>query len=170
VSGWIVVRNWERFQHYRDRDPLWIKNYTALLANEDYLRLPAATRGLLHGLWIAYGASNGQLPNNTRSLSSRLRQRVTKRQLELLNHAGFIEVSASKPLALTRSREEETETEKETPKPPSEKGARERPKKSRIHPTGWREVRGSHGIDYIPDPFGTDRPPYSVPNVKGMDD
>jgi len=26
--------------------------------------------------------------------------------------------------------------------------------------TGWREVRGTHGIDHVRDPFGTDRPPW----------
>lgn len=26
--------------------------------------------------------------------------------------------------------------------------------------TGWREVRGTHAVDYVPDPFGTDRPPW----------
>jgi urease accessory protein UreF len=26
--------------------------------------------------------------------------------------------------------------------------------------TGWREVRGSHAISHVADPFGTDRPPW----------
>lgn len=26
--------------------------------------------------------------------------------------------------------------------------------------TGWREVRGTHGIDYVADKAGTDRPPW----------
>lgn len=30
-----------------------------------------------------------------------------------------------------------------------------------LRATGWREVRGTHGIDYIPDPNGTDRPPWA---------
>lgn len=27
--------------------------------------------------------------------------------------------------------------------------------------TGWREVRGTHGLTHIPDPKGTDRPPWA---------
>lgn len=27
--------------------------------------------------------------------------------------------------------------------------------------TGWRETRGTHGIDYIADPKGTDKPPWA---------
>lgn len=30
-----------------------------------------------------------------------------------------------------------------------------------LRATGWREVRGTHGIDYIADPNGTDRPPWT---------
>jgi hypothetical protein len=26
--------------------------------------------------------------------------------------------------------------------------------------TGWRETRGTHGLDYLPDALGTDRPPW----------
>jgi hypothetical protein len=26
--------------------------------------------------------------------------------------------------------------------------------------TGWREVRGTHHLSYVPDPAGTDRPPW----------
>lgn len=26
--------------------------------------------------------------------------------------------------------------------------------------TGWREVRGTHGIDYVADKAGTDKPPW----------
>jgi hypothetical protein len=27
--------------------------------------------------------------------------------------------------------------------------------------TGWREVRGTHGITHVPDPQGTDKPPWA---------
>lgn len=30
-----------------------------------------------------------------------------------------------------------------------------------LRATGWREVRGTHGIDYVADPNGTDRPPWT---------
>ena len=159
---WIVIPNWEKFQHYKDRDPSWIKLYTELEHRDDWLHLTLAERGLLVCIWIEYTLRNGEL--RSADLPSFVLQKIPRRSLDSLQAAGFIEVSASKPSrarAGARSREEETETE--TPKPPSEKGAtNERKKKPRVRPTGWREVRGSHGIDYIPDPFGTDKPPYAV--------
>jgi hypothetical protein len=164
--SWIVVRNWDKFQHYKDRDPAWIKLYMELRNRDEWRQLTLAQRGLLVCIWQEYAAANGEL--RTSDLPSLILQKLPLNSLESLSHAGFIELAASKPLALARagarSREEETETE--TPKPPLEKGVDSRPKKKRVHATGWREVRGSHGIDYIPDPFGTDRPPYSVPELR----
>lgn len=131
AEQWIVVPNWDRFQHYSDRDPVWVKTYTALLHDEDYLRLSGHARSVLHGLWLAYASSNGQLPLDARSISSRLQLRVSSSQLESLIHAGFIEVSASRPLALRypsrASRETETEKRQrreEVPPTPRERGDR----------------------------------------------
>ena len=152
---WIIVKGWSRHQHYRDRRPPWIKVYLDLLHNEDFLGLSGHDRAVLFGLWLEYASSASRLRLDTRSLSSRLRLRVTMTTLETLRDAGFIEFSASAPLA-TRARTRETETEKETetPKPPYG----EKPK-TRARVTGWRLVRGSHGMTHVPDPKGTDRPP-----------
>jgi hypothetical protein len=99
-EGWVVICDWDKYQHYKDRNPVWIRFYTELLADDEYRRLPLGTRSLLCGLWLAFASSHGQLRLDTRSLSQRLAQRVTMAQLERLNDAGWIEVSASKPLAI----------------------------------------------------------------------
>lgn len=98
MSG-IVIAGWDRFQHYKDRWPPWIKNYTELLADDDYLSLSGHRRSILHGLWLAYAMSHGRLTDDTASLSRRLSLRVTTADLEALNHAGFIHFSASTALA-----------------------------------------------------------------------
>jgi len=38
------VRNWEQFQHYKDRNPPWIKLHFALLASEDWVTLDDASK------------------------------------------------------------------------------------------------------------------------------
>ena len=106
------------FQHYKDREPTWIKVYTRLLNDESYLRLTWVQRGVLHGLWMEYARSNRQIPDSTLSVTRRLGERVTRATLTALNHAGFIEFSASKPLARpeqTASPEQEVELERESP-------------------------------------------------------
>jgi hypothetical protein len=106
------MNNWDTFQHYTDRDPIWIKNYTALLHNPDYLSLTLPQRGLLHALWMLYAMSHRSIPEDTRKISRSVGVRVRKDTLEALNHAGFIHFSASKPLAQIKKRIEKT------PKPP----------------------------------------------------
>lgn len=103
---WIHVLKWEKFQHYKDRHPPWIKVYTRLLQDTNYLKLSHASRGLLQLVWLAYAEMDGVCTiDDLRMLG---RHRVYMSQLDALNHAGFIDLSASKLLAI-RS----TETEKE---------------------------------------------------------
>lgn len=91
---WIVIPKWDGpkgFQHYKDRAPKWIKNQSTLMAKDEYLGLTFHQRGVLHGLWLEYAASNRQLRDNTLTLTRRLGQRVSRRDLDALNHAGFLE-------------------------------------------------------------------------------
>jgi hypothetical protein len=107
---WIVVPNWDKFQHYTDRAPVWIKVYTELNSRDDWRALTFGQRGVLVSIWTEYPRCDGRL--RVTDLWSRVGQRDRHGTLEALNHAGFIQLSASKPLALARSREKEVEKEK----------------------------------------------------------
>lgn len=99
---YIWIPNWDGpdgFQHYKGRDPIWIKNYTRLLSHDEYLALSSHRRGLLHGIWLAFASSARRLRGDTRSLSSRLQMKVSTADLTSLSDAGFIEVIASNVLA-----------------------------------------------------------------------
>lgn len=93
TDRYIEIPNWDGFQHYKDRTPKWIKNYTELLADDAYLGLTGHERGVLHGLWLEYASARCRLAVDTASISRRLGLRVTTATLEALNHAGFIEYS-----------------------------------------------------------------------------
>ena len=98
--GWIVIRRWDEFQHRdmaRSTVPPWIKTYTKLMGDDDFLRLSFHLRGVLLSLWLEYATARRQLSDSTVGLSRRLGHRVTTRDLVSLSRAGFIEVSASKP-------------------------------------------------------------------------
>lgn len=112
-EGWIVVPYWDEFQHRdmaRSDVPPWIKNYTKLLHDDAYLGLTGHQRAVLHGLWLTYASARRQLTLSTRSLTRQLQLRVMTRDLEALNDAGFIQISASKPAGahagLEKNREE----------------------------------------------------------------
>ena len=113
---WIVVPNWERFQHYKNRNPTWIKLYTELAHDPDWDALTLPQRGMLVTIWIEYASSRGRVSyEKIRRIVGLSFRNAT---LESLNHAGFITFAASKPLAMryTRVREEE-ELDKEQEKP-----------------------------------------------------
>jgi hypothetical protein len=125
---WIWIPNWDGpdgFQHYRNRDPIWIKNYTRLLSHDAYMDLSFTRRGILHGIWMEYASSARRLRGDTLTLTRRLGQKVSRRDLESLNHAGFIELLASNVLAErlqdasphARPRPRERREEKEQPVP-----------------------------------------------------
>src|SRR5262245_751608 len=100
---WIVIPDWDEFQHYKDRAPLWIKTYTRLLHDDAYLDLDIAARGILHGLWLLYADLDGVVsesrarailaPSGTHRGSHRVHtgniSRAYRRHIESLNDAGF---------------------------------------------------------------------------------
>lgn len=107
--SWITIPNWERFQHYGlYRRPPWIKNYTELLRKDEYLDLPFAARGLLHGIWLAYADRDGRL--RKADLPATLLGRARDAHLASLNHAGLIDFCASRPLPLSLRQEHSVES------------------------------------------------------------
>ena len=97
---WITVPNWDKFQHYKDRTPPWIKLYTELNSSNAWLDLTDAERGLLVTIWIEYARARGDL--RASNVPSCVRQKRRMCSLERLNQAGFIELSASRVLAQRR--------------------------------------------------------------------
>jgi len=112
----IAIRRWKDFQHYGNRTPVWIKNYVKLLRDDAYLELSPSARAVLHGLWIMAAADGGYVSENTATLTRQLNLRVLRSTLESLNHAGFIELGASKPLE--QKREEKLEPPQTPPTAP----------------------------------------------------
>lgn len=105
----IVVPRWDEFQHYKDRDPKWIKNYTRLLASREYLNLSLRLRGILHGIWLAYAASGRELGASPAEVGLMLGDTsVRMRDLISLEKAGFVQL-----LLAPRYQDASLEVEKE---------------------------------------------------------
>lgn len=64
----LAVRNWHKFQHYRERNPVWVKAYVELLDNPDWLALPDAAKGQLFGLWLLAAKRANRIPHDAKSL------------------------------------------------------------------------------------------------------
>lgn len=62
MSDTYKIRNWEKFQHYKNRNPLWIKLYTDLLNDKHWFALSAEDSKILVMLWLLASKKDGILP------------------------------------------------------------------------------------------------------------
>jgi hypothetical protein len=108
----LRIKNWEKFQHYKDRDPPWIKLHRGLLNDPDWHDLdPVAAKSLVM-LWMIASENEGNLPD-ARKLAFRLRTTEIKMRSILQQLSHWLAHDASKPLA-TCPPETEAETQEKT--------------------------------------------------------
>jgi len=125
----LIPKNWNNFQHYRDRCPPWIKLHRELLNDKEYMCLPLASKAIAPLLWLlASESKNGEFDASIDELSFRLR--ITSKEVEqglkpLIDNGFFIDASTMLAPCLQvarpeRETERETETEKNTLKRPDD--------------------------------------------------
>lgn len=84
------IRNWDEFQHFKDRTPPWIKLYRYLLDDPEWHELSGDDSKVLVMLWLIASedkAMEGNLPN-LKTLAFRLRMNDVKlnQSLNKLSH------------------------------------------------------------------------------------
>lgn len=124
MSAFFSVKNFERFQHYKDRNPPWIKLYNELLDDYEFGRLQDASKAHLLAIWLLASRSDNKIPFDPDWVARRINANSPV-DLQCLVDAGFIlinqplqntEQDASAALAkcLPRERDRgETETEED---------------------------------------------------------
>jgi hypothetical protein len=90
MSGFVRVRNWEKFQHYKDRNPPWIKLHTELLDNYEFASLQDASKLLAMCTWLLAARSNNKIPCDPAWIQSRCNLKSLP-DLEPLLASGFLE-------------------------------------------------------------------------------
>lgn len=68
----LRVRNWERFQHYKHRNPPWIKFYDDLLDDEDFQAMPKESRLLYCLVLLVAARKNNRFPADPSWLAAEL--------------------------------------------------------------------------------------------------
>ena len=110
----IRVRNWDKFQHYKKRNPPWVKLYSSVLDDYDYSCLQDASKLLFVLLPLLAAGTNNRIPADPRWLQHKLCLSEAP-DLEPLFAIRFIElIDASSVLASCKqvaTPETETETE-----------------------------------------------------------
>jgi len=114
----MQIRNWKKFQHFKDRKPPWVKLYRDILDDLDWHELDATASKVLIMCWLIASEDDGRLPP-VKTLAFRLRmsEKQTNDCLNKLSH--WLEqddISVISDRYQSDSLETERETEKETEK------------------------------------------------------
>lgn len=60
----IKIKNWDRFQHYKHRNPPWIRLYRALLTDPEWFELQNSDASwMLASCWLLASEQDGSLPD-----------------------------------------------------------------------------------------------------------
>jgi len=70
--NYLRVKNWDEFQHYKDRNPPWIKLHRALLDDYEFSRLQDASKAHLMLIWLFASQKNGYIPEDASFLKRKL--------------------------------------------------------------------------------------------------
>lgn len=90
------IRDFERFQHYKDRALVWIKLYVDELDAYDFLQLPDAMKYHVHALMLLAARAGNKIPNDARWVAARIGA-TEPVDLPTLFAAGFLEEWKPRP-------------------------------------------------------------------------
>ena len=89
---YLRVRNFDAFQHYKERNPIWIKLYCSLLDDYDFAQLSDETKFHAVGLMLLASRLNNKFPDDELWLRAKIN--AEKRiDLEKLLEIEFLEVA-----------------------------------------------------------------------------
>ena len=89
MSETFSVKNFEKFQHYKDRSPPWIRLYNALLDDYDFGLLPDASKAHLIAIWLLASRYDNKIPLDPEWVSRRINA-TEPVNLDLLIKSGFL--------------------------------------------------------------------------------
>ena len=115
-----VIKDWNKFQHFKDRRPPWIKLYRDILDDPEWFELDAEASKALVMLWLIASETDGYLPD-IKKISFRLRisEAKAKSLIDKLSHwlvQDDITAISDRYQDDAPETETETETEKRTAK------------------------------------------------------
>lgn len=120
MTAVFKIRNWHRFQHFKDRRPIWIKLYRDILDDIHWHELDPTSAKTLIMLWLIASENNGDLPG-VAELSFRLRMPESRVLTAIQALSGWVYqvdislISDRYQPDILEKRREETETDSRAP-------------------------------------------------------
>ncbi len=90
------VRNFETFQHYKDRNPPWIKLYGEILEKYEFCALPDASKWHTVAIWLLASRTQNRIPYDANWVAGRIGARSPV-DLDVLVASDFIEIIQDAP-------------------------------------------------------------------------
>lgn len=109
---YFTIANWEEFQHYKDRNPPWIKLHRALLTDYEFACLQDASKLHLVLIWLLFSQSKKALPVDSKYIQKALHLEEEP-DLEMLIDKGFLVLDSDSLARRKQSAMPETEAEAE---------------------------------------------------------
>jgi len=109
----MQIKNWKKFQHFKDRKPPWVKLYRDLLDDIDWFELDPKAAKVLVMLWLIASEDDGNIPT-AKQLAFRLRMSEKETEVCISKLSHWLEQGDSDVIS-TRYQDDapETETERE---------------------------------------------------------
>jgi uncharacterized phage protein (TIGR02220 family) len=114
----MKIKDWDQFQHFKDRNPIWIKLYRTLLDNIEWHKLSGDDAKALVMIWLLASEKNGELPEvkeiafRLRMTESKTKQIVTKLSHWLIMSDNSLISDGDQNDALEKRRERDREEKK----------------------------------------------------------
>lgn len=119
MPEYFSVKSWDSFQHYKDRNPPWIKLHNHLLDNYEFECLPDASKAHLLCIWMLASRTQNKMPMDPQWIKRKIGASSAV-DLNILVKNGFLELiqplpsaehDASKALVSEEKRRGEAEAE-----------------------------------------------------------
>jgi len=110
----MQIKNWKKFQHFKDRKPPWVKLYRDLLDDIDWFELDPKAAKVLVMLWLIASEDDGNIPN-AKQLAFRLRMSEKETEVCISKLSHWLEQGDNDVIS-TRYQDDTPETERETEK------------------------------------------------------
>lgn len=110
MTQYLRVRNWDTFQHYKDRNPPWIKLHRHLLHDYEFSCLQDASKLQLMLIWLLASQTDNKIPANPDWIKSQLNIKGKVCLKELIDK-GFLEDESGSLASRKQVADLETETE-----------------------------------------------------------
>lgn len=118
----MKIKNWSKFQHFKDRRPPWVKLYRDILDDMEWHELEPLASKVLVMCWLIASEDDGNLPN-VKTLAFRLRM-TEKQTIDCISKLSHWFEQPDNDVISTRYQDDLPETERETEKEKEKKATK----------------------------------------------